>query len=216
MLGLGVAIMTVTMHFAAPIPAEGPTRLIEVPTFQQHAQAAPDSPLLAGRSCQRAGSSVLIAEDVAFPCAHETHLPARLVQSLPHVTITGSRAWAARGRLVSGMWQTFVSPRDLEMVRFLTPTHLRNGPGPNPVCAERAVHLAAASQGHLMSARNPRPPCRADLRHSQGLPSQESIALLASLPNLAHGPRQTRNRQASINDAQNDARGERQRCLPQA
>lgn len=210
MLGLGVAILTVSMHTSVA-PERAPLAQPIMPSFKHFA-----------------------AEEVYTPIA----LAPEAVGRFQPVASSATRIFLSFGSHVSA---AFLAPLVPQAEPARTRTVAASGmdciPGPSPEWSNinasapyshRAKGFGApddagsprvAGQGPGSWASSPplpRPNQAACFSSCNRMLPQESVALLVSFKNLAHGPRQTRNRQAPLSHAQDGCGSQRQRSLPQA
>jgi hypothetical protein len=234
MLGLGVAIVTVTMHLSTPAPAQSQPAPFQVPNSNHSADSLLSSlePLpVCGQQSESRGAELATILDSHFsiPDALASFGGEPRLSSPVRLSVFGTlqpgraspaasrRPQAALDSLAAGWMPSIVLLRAgaglLARGRATARTTARYSSHVLASIHHRAVRPAVAAPATPEQVSTS---TAADSRPTRIPLSQESIALPASLKNLAHGPRQTRNRQASISDAQNVARGERQRSLPQA
>lgn len=223
MIGLGVAILTVSAQLAvAPVPSRKGFPL-DLPDFKhfsfgttensfslpatQEGAAAKVTSMASAVSPERASlhagppsAPAPSSTSFASPSRHRTMLP-RLGPLLIAGPPPASRVSSA-GSPLRGLFER--SPVNLRSEQYHRSPHFR-GVTQDSIHYEGGPSRLAAVTPAL--ACSPRPGARS-------IPwAQESVALLASLKNLAHGSRQTRNRKASLCHAQDGSRGKRYRSM---
>lgn len=239
MLGLGVAILTVAMQAAPAMPSSAVADPFKLLISQQIEEAqftlSIGSPMSsAGRGAHASRFCPGTSPESGWKSnagRHQSAAFTRMALSASHGTFTLTGLSDCPLPFLAQRRAHPWPPQDslkIEQGRPLTDLTAAHSPGIGMPVDRAAGYVRALRRiaspelqhpssfpFHPRATLTPHSVAVAPLVHHRTTP-QESIALCASLQNLAHGPRQTRNRQASIDDAQDDARGKRQRSLPQA